>query len=273
MRRWLSALALCCLLPALSVGRQAPSLPPQPTPPTNKLAATETAKKPIFARDVQPILAKYCAACHGPEKARGNVRFDSYKDDATALKNPKLWEKVADNLRSATMPPPKKPQPTPQELDALNTWIDVAVFKVDCNGPKDPGRVTIRRLNRSEYNNTIRDLLGVKFTPADDFPADDVGYGFDNIGDVLSMPPMLLEKYLAAAEKITDLAFADIALRKRIMEPVVPQQHKSERKSKQILRAFADRAWRRPVTEDELRRLDSLSTSLEQQRRLAAGRH
>ena len=165
---------------------------------------------------------------------------------------------MADNLRSATMPPQNKPQPTPQELDALNTWIDVAVFKVDCNGPKDPGRVTIRRLNRSEYNNTIRDLLGIKFTPADDFPADDVGYGFDNIGDVLSMPPILMEKYLAAAEKITDLTFADNALRKRIMEPVVPQQYKSERKSKQILRAFAERAWRRPLTDEELRRLDSL---------------
>ena len=67
---------------------------------------------------------------------------------------------------------------------------------------KDPGRVTIRRLNRAEYNNTIRDLCGVDFKPADDFPADDVGYGFDNIGDVLSFPPILLEKYLAAADKI-----------------------------------------------------------------------
>ena len=66
-------------------------------------------------------------------------------------------------------------------------------------GARDPGRVTIRRLNRAEYNNTIRDLLGVDFQPADDFPSDDVGYGFDNIGDVLSMPPILLEKYLSAA--------------------------------------------------------------------------
>ena len=70
----------------------------------------------------------------------------------------------------------------------------------DCGRTFDPGRVTIRRLNRAEYNNTIRDLIGIDFHPADDFPSDDVGYGFDNIGDVLSMPPILMEKYLAAAE-------------------------------------------------------------------------
>ncbi|MCY2963205.1 MAG: DUF1592 domain-containing protein, partial [Planctomycetota bacterium] len=70
----------------------------------------------------------------------------------------------------------------------------------------DPGRVTIRRLNKAEYNNTIRDLVGVEFRPADDFPSDDVGYGFDNIGDVLSLPPILFEKYLTAAERISELA-------------------------------------------------------------------
>jgi hypothetical protein len=74
--------------------------------------------------------------------------------------------------------------------------------RADAAAKPNAGRVTIRRLNRTEYNNTIRDLLGVDFKPADDFPADDVGYGFDNIGDVLSVSPLLLEKYLAAAETI-----------------------------------------------------------------------
>src|SRR5262249_44598471 len=75
-----------------------------------------------------------------------------------------------------------------------------------CDGPADPGRVTLRRLNRAEYNNTIRDLVGVGFKPADDFPSDDVGYGFDNIGDVLTLPPTLMGKYLAAAEEIAESA-------------------------------------------------------------------
>ena len=85
-------------------------------------------------------------------------------------------------------------------------WIKSALKPEDCAKIFDPGRVTIRRLNRSEYNNTIRDLIGIDFHPADDFPSDDVGYGFDNIGDVLSMPPILMEKYLAAAETISEEA-------------------------------------------------------------------
>ena len=85
-------------------------------------------------------------------------------------------------------------------------WIKSALKPADCARTFDPGRVTIRRLNRSEYNNTIRDLIGIDFHPADDFPSDDVGYGFDNIGDVLSMPPILMEKYLAAAETISEEA-------------------------------------------------------------------
>ncbi len=105
------------------------------------------------------------------------------------------------------MPPPGKPRPNADELDTINAWLDAVVFQMDCNGLKDPGRVTIRRLNRAEYNNTIRDLVGISFQPANDFPQDDVGYGFDNIGDVLSLPPLLMEKYLAAAEKITEKAF------------------------------------------------------------------
>ena len=109
------------------------------------------------------------------------------------------------NLRTGEMPPDNKPQPTPQQRDMLVSWIDSTIFRVDCANP-DPGRVTLHRLNRVEYNNTIHDLLGVTFQPADDFPADDSGYGFDNIGDVLSLPPILLEKYLAAAERILNAA-------------------------------------------------------------------
>jgi hypothetical protein len=103
------------------------------------------------------------------------------------------------------MPPDDKPQPTQAERDLLSEWIDAVVNDCDCENP-DPGRVTIRRLNREEYNNTIRDLVGVDFEPAADFPADDSGYGFDNIGDVLSLPPTLLEKYLAAAERVMNAA-------------------------------------------------------------------
>ncbi len=104
------------------------------------------------------------------------------------------------------MPPDERSQPSRDEIGGLIRWIKSALKPEECGRTVDPGRVTIRRLNRVEYDNTIRDLLGVDFHPADDFPSDDVGYGFDNIGDVLSMPPILMEKYLAAAEAISEEA-------------------------------------------------------------------
>ena len=85
--------------------------------------------------------------------------------------------------------------------------------------PADPGRVTMRRLNRAEYNHTIRDLIGIDFQPAADFPADDIGYGFDNVGDVLSVSPLLVEKYFTAAERIVDEAARSPSVWRRIMNP------------------------------------------------------
>ena len=158
-----------------------------------------------YDQHVVPLLNKYCFDCHGRGKKKGDTVLDAFKDEAAAIQDPKVWEKVMQNVRTHTMPPDNKPQPTPAEADRILKWIEQRVFACDCDHP-DPGRVTLRRLNRAEYNNTIRDLVGVDFQPADDFPADDSGYGFDNIGDVLSVPPVLLERYLAAAEKILDAA-------------------------------------------------------------------
>jgi hypothetical protein len=207
--------------------------------------------KLAFAKDIAPLVKQYCGKCHGDKKPKGGVSLTPFSDDASVLKNRRVWEKVADNLRSGDMPPLGKPRPGALEMDKINAWLDTVVFQIDCNAPRDPGRVTIRRLNRAEYNNTIRDLLGVKFQPADDFPQDDVGYGFDNIGDVLSLPPLLMEKYLAAAEKIVEKALADPQTRKRIFF-VTTQNEESAR---QILERFAGRAYRRPVLGDELSRL------------------
>src|SRR5262249_23568441 len=129
--------------------------------------------------------------------------------EAQARKGRKEWATVEHVLAAGEMPPKKsKNQPTKEEREFVINWISNTLTKVDCTGPKDPGRVTIRRLNRAEYNNTIRDLCGVDFKPADDSPPDDVGYGFDNIGDVLSFQPILLEKYMSAADKVLEQALA-----------------------------------------------------------------
>src|SRR5438034_7413148 len=157
-----------------------------------------------FQTQVKPLLGKYCFGCHG-EKKKGDLDLRVYTDEASVLRERNTFAKVAKNLQAHEMPPEKKPQPTSEERELITAWIQSEIFKCDCDHP-DPGRVTIRRLNRAEYNITIRDLVGVSFQPADDFPADDSGYGFDNIGDVLSLPPVLLEKYLAAAQKVLDEA-------------------------------------------------------------------
>jgi hypothetical protein len=103
------------------------------------------------------------------------------------------------------MPPENKDQPSLQQRDDIVRWIDDNIFWMDPAKP-DPGQVTRRRLNRAEYNNTIRDLLHLDSRPADAFPPDDSGYGFDTIGDVLSISPMLMEKYVRAAFELAEAA-------------------------------------------------------------------
>src|SRR5579859_7781393 len=163
--------------------------------------------KVSFESGVKPLLSQYCYGCHG-EKKKGGLDLRIYNDLASAKKDPQVFEKVMDHLQTHEMPPENKPQPTPAERDLIMNWIEAEILGCDCNHP-DPGRVTIRRLNRAEYNNTIRDLVGVDIRPADDFPFDDIGYGFDNIGDLLSVSPLLMEKYAAAAEKILYRAIPD----------------------------------------------------------------
>ena len=155
-----------------------------------------------FARDIRPFFAKHCFTCHGEEKQNGEVALHTFMDKPAVLEERALWTSAYEMLKFGAMPPEDRPQPTKAERAQVVGWLEANLFALDCTQRIDPGRVTIRRLNRNEYNNTIRDLFGIDLRPADDFPADDVGAGFDNIGDVLSLPPLLLEKYLDAAEQI-----------------------------------------------------------------------
>lgn len=161
---------------------------------------------PTFSEKGPPFLQKYCVSCHGEKVHKSDVQLHNLKDNAELLKNRKLFHAVLDQLEAGSMPPRNKPQPGPGEIDAFRKLVTAVYDQHDRNAKTDPGRVTIRRLNKVEYNNTIRDLVGIDFNPADDFPSDDVGYGFDNIGDVLSLSPVLMERYLTAAESITERA-------------------------------------------------------------------
>ncbi len=155
-----------------------------------------------FAQTVLPLLQKYCWDCHGDGAHKGELNLDKYTTDALVAADRKIWSGILFHIDQWTMPPAKRSeQPSPQERDFLAQYLDHLLNPVDPANP-DPGRVTLRRLNRVEYNNTLRDLLGVDLRPADDFPEDDTGYGFDNIGDVLALPPILMERYLTAADRV-----------------------------------------------------------------------
>src|SRR6185503_19208177 len=147
---------------------------------------------------VSPILKSRCYECHGDGARKAGLAFDTLATNGQILRDPQLWLKVLRNTRSHIMPPPGEEQPTAAEQLALEQWIKTSGFGLD---PKQavPGRVTIRRLNRTEYRNTLRDLIGVDFDADAALPPDDVGYGFDNIGDVLSISPMRMEKFIEAA--------------------------------------------------------------------------
>ena len=251
-------------------------------------ARSTPAEKPADPVDVASTVDRYCLGCHNAISKQGGLILEDLEPDDRAT-----WGRVADALRSRSMPPAGRPSPTPSERAAVDAWLGLEVF--GCSATEaEPGRVTMRRLNRPEYNNAIRDLIGLDLRPADDFPADDVGYGFDKIGDVLSMPPILMEKYLAAADLAIEAAgrspdawaklmappLDDVppGLRKPIFpvrsdpikrigrpEPAAPVVEDPEaialRRASEVLRAFADRAFRRPVTQSELARLVGLVES------------
>ena len=156
-----------------------------------------------YEKTIQPLLVQYCFDCHADGVDKGDFTFDEHADYASLRGDMRFWDHVRQQLVTHVMPPEKKPKPTLEQRDAMVAWIDDAIFWFD-PAKQDPGHVTYRRLNRTEYNNTVRDLLFVDTRPAREFPPDDTGYGYDNIGDVLSLSPMLMEKYLRAARAVAE---------------------------------------------------------------------
>lgn len=166
------------------------------------VASTEPSSITVFRKTITPMLEDHCYECHGDGYDKGKVAFDQLEtNDAILDKN--LWLRVLVNTRAGLMPAEQKPRLSAVDQRKLEDWIKYDVFGIDPKNP-DPGRVTVRRLNRIEYRNTIRDLMDVDFKAEEEFPADDTGFGFDNIGDALTMSPMLMEKYVAAAQVIVN---------------------------------------------------------------------
>ncbi|MBV6431095.1 MAG: hypothetical protein IANPNBLG_01217 [Bryobacteraceae bacterium] len=161
-----------------------------------------------FRTNVQPFLKRHCTMCHSAKARAGGLNLEKFQNADLVLADQEVWDKVVAKLRNGEMPPKGMPRPSAAETAALTGWLKAEYDRYDRAGGHDPGRVTARRLNRAEYDNTIRDLVGLDLHPAVEFPVDDSGYGFDNIGDVLSVSPALMEQYMAAAHRVAKAALA-----------------------------------------------------------------
>jgi hypothetical protein len=160
------------------------------------------APAPTFDGDVKPILDEVCSRCHNEKKANAGLNLGTFMDPATLASKRDTWELIVDKLKAGDMPPADEEPLSTHERAAMVSALETMFARADRDLKPDPGHVPAHRLTRVEYANTVRDLLGVDFRASDEFPPDDSGYGFDNIGDVLTVSPALMQRYLAAAEKI-----------------------------------------------------------------------
>ncbi|MGE9270807.1 MAG: DUF1592 domain-containing protein [Verrucomicrobiales bacterium] len=211
-----------------------------------------------WEREVFPLLEYHCYDCHGDGLKKGELALDDFQSITDMQADRERWKRIRTHIDQRLMPPLDEEQPTPEERRTMVDWIDAAVFPVDPDHP-DPGRVTLRRLNRIEYENTLRDLLGVTVQVKDQLPPDDSGYGFDNIGDVLTLSPAHLERLLATARLALDEALD--------RNPTPPhskshqaifgerqQEESNESWATRIFKSFAKKAFRRPLDPGEAER-------------------
>ena len=183
-----------------------------------------------FDSAVKPVLSKTCALCHNDKLASGglNVKLLMSADSIAAYRDG--WEAILDKLRAGEMPPKGIPRPPEAQIQSLIRYVEGEFAREDRKVAPDPGHVTARRLNRSEYTNTIRDLLAVDFRADKNFPTDDSGYGFDNIADVLTVSPVLMERYLDAAEAIASRAMGADPLPKKPLQATFSTRDKTIRR-------------------------------------------
>jgi hypothetical protein len=166
------------------------------------------------------LLARYCVACHSEQAKTAGIVLEHVNLDKPG-DNAELLEKVLRKVRTDEMPPRGLPRPEPTVAKAFTSPLEAALDQAASRNP-NPGRPAIHRMNRVEYSNAIRDLLAIDINPGSSLPPDDSGYGFDNIGDVLSVSPLLLERYISLARKISRLAVGDPEILPVVEEYSVP---------------------------------------------------
>ncbi|MDP7478256.1 MAG: DUF1592 domain-containing protein [Vicinamibacterales bacterium] len=156
------------------------------------------------AASSRALLDQYCVTCHSDRLETAGLSLEQL-DTADVHEGAEIWEKVIRKLRTGSMPPSTRPQPPAEERGALVSWLETSLDQAAQASP-NPGRTeTLRRLNRTEYQNAIRDLLAIDIDAKALLPADEAGYGFDNV-NVGNLSPALLDRYISAAQKISRLA-------------------------------------------------------------------
>lgn len=165
-----------------------------------------------FEKNVRPFFAAHCTSCHGPEKQKGKLRLDTLRGELARGVDGPVWKEIYDNLNLGEMPPKEAPRPAAGEVDKVVGWIAGELRKAERAARGTGGRVVLRRLNRAEYANTIRDLLHVRFLfedgPQHILPPDGTSEGFDKVGKALLLDPSLLAQYLEVGRKVADVAIA-----------------------------------------------------------------
>jgi hypothetical protein len=271
--RWLPATFLAVLLAVLSVSPDwvaAQPKQPQDTAP----------KAPSFSNDIRPLLTTYCVECHSTAKKKAGLDLQKLTTEAAAMEKLAVWDQVDERLRAREMPPAKSKQPSDDERQTLLGWTEhVAQAKVSRDTltkeqlEKSTANALSRRLSRTEYNNTVRDLFGVDLHVGDLLPSEGGGgEGFDNNAGSLFTSPVLMEKYLEAAELILGTVFpaADAndtakaatkvdakqleAIRRRLLVAVPGPKLEARDAARKVLEAFLPAAFRRPATAKEVER-------------------
>lgn len=253
--------AALTFLAVVAVCFAAAPTPAQPPAPTGGFA------------DVRARVTELCGRCHGEKASKGGVNLAPFTDEAAVLRQRKVWRAVAEQLKSGEMPPEGAKQPTAEQRAAMVTWITTrldAADELDRRRP-EPGRSVVRRLNRYEYNRTVRDLLGVELDAAGAVGVtDDVGgESFDNLAAALTVTDGLIEKHFAAADLILDTLYATAPKKgakakaeptpfERVVVASPAADLPARDAARRVIEPLTRRAYRRPVEPREVDRLLAL---------------
>ena len=178
---------------------------------------------PAAVSSSRALLDEYCVACHNDRARQAGLTLETLDADRVGHVDGDVavWEKVAKKLRARAMPPPGRPRPEDAVYESVALSLETALDTAAAASP-NPGRPPIHRLNRVEYRNAIRDLLALDIDERELLPPDESGYGFDNIADVLAISPVLLDRYMVAAEQVSRMALGSLSIRPSVKKYTIP---------------------------------------------------